>query len=146
MAPDSSEVRLARLDEVLKGALNRLETMSEAYAPTNRQVIENALRIAELQKDLAEMLTDRSRLIERGEAWSRKIEQEVLACATASGQLEARLRQETAARDEKDAQAEIARLKKVEDDRKARQLAWALAIFGALASLLLFYLGTVVGG
>lgn len=139
MVPDSSEVRLARLDEVLKGALNRLETMAEAYAPTNKQVIENALRIAELQKDLAEMQTDRARLIERGEVWSRKIEQEVLACASASGQLEARLRQEAAERDAKE-------LQKIKDDARNRRLQWALALFAAGFSGLLFYLGTVFGG
>lgn len=113
--------------------------MAEAYAPTNKQVIENALRIAELQKDLAEMQTDRARLIERGEVWSRKIEQEVLACASASGQLEARLRQEAAERDAKE-------LQKIKDDARNRRLQWALALFAAGFSGLLFYLGTVFGG
>ena len=65
--PDSPEVRIARLDESLKNLLNRLEAISEAYAPTNKTVIENALKIAEMTADILDVRQEISRQVAKRE-------------------------------------------------------------------------------
>jgi chromosome segregation ATPase len=133
VSPDSTEVRLARLDEVLKNAVNRLETMTEAYAPTNRQVIENGLRIADLREDMVEIRTAVERFEERGEERVRQLESEVLACAKATGDLETRLRLEAEEREERE---------RIERRIRTR---WIVGMVVAFATTIAaVYLGTVL--
>lgn len=133
MAPDTAEARLARLDEALKNAVNRLEAMSEAYAPTNRQVIENGLRIAEMREDMIEMRTATARVGERSEDMIRKLEGEMLVCATGIGELEKRLRQEQADREAKE-----------RNDRTLRNR-WVIGILAAgFFAVFCVWLGTVL--
>ena len=161
--PDSADVRLARLDEALKNAMNRLEAMSEAYAPTNKQVIENALRISELQQDLRETRTEMVKQVERRESKLREMESQILTVGHGVSDLERRWEKQRAAFDRSienlDVKWERERVaqerrdretlqvleQKARDDRRTRNrwiIGLAAALLTALASV---YMGTVLG-
>ena len=131
--PEGLEIVVARLETNFANLLNRYETMAEAYAPTNRQVIENGLKIAEIREDMLEL---RAGLRERDEKFAelgRRLEQEMLACATANGELEKRIRKEHQDREAQE-----------ENDRKVRNR-WAVGIIaGGFISAFCVYLGSVL--
>lgn len=132
--PDSPEVRIARLDEVLKSALNRLDTISEAYAPTNKTVIENALKISDLQADLLEIRAEIVKQVERRERDVDDLERQVLACATGVGDLERRIEK-----------ARTTQEQKVREERTIR-IRWIVGIVVSFVLVVLgAYLGTVFG-
>ncbi len=133
--PDSPEVRIARLDESLKHLLNRLEAMSDAYAPTNKTVIENALKIAEIREDITEIRQEITRQVQRRERDFEDLEKQVLACGHGVGDLEKRWR------DARDVAEEQAR-----KDRRDRNR-WIVGIGVSFVIVVLSaYLGSVFGG
>jgi len=162
--PDSPEVRIARLDESLKNLLNRLEAISEAYAPTNKTVIENALKIAEMTADILDVRQEISRQVAKREHELRDIENKVLAVGAGVSDLERRFEKQTAAFerniDKLDRKWETERVAQAERDRETRQaldqkarddrrqrnrwiIGLSVAFITAMASV---YLGTVLGG
>ena len=162
--PDSPEVRIARLDESLKNLLNRLEAISEAYAPTNKTVIENALKIAEMTADILDVRQEISRQVAKREHELRDIENKVLAVGAGVSDLERRFEKQTAAFerniDKLDRKWETERVAQAERDRETRQaldqkarddrrqrnrwiVGLSVAFITAMASV---YLGTVLGG
>lgn len=162
--PDSPEVRIARLDESLKNLLNRLEAISEAYAPTNKTVIENALKIAEMTADILELRQEIGRQVAKREHELRDIENKVLAVGAGVSDLERRFEKQTAALerniDKLDRKWETERVAQAERDRETRQaleqkarddrrqrnrwiIGLSVAFLTAMASV---YLGTVLGG
>jgi len=162
--PDSPEVRIARLDESLKNLLNRLEAISEAYAPTNKTVIENALKIAEMTADILDLRQEISRQVAKREHELRDIENKVLAVGAGVSDLERRFEKQTAALerniDKLDRKWETERVAQAERDRETRQaleqkarddrrqrnrwiIGLSVAFLTAMASV---YLGTVLGG
>lgn len=132
--PDSPEVRIARLDESLKNLLNRFEAISEAYAPTNRTVIENALRISELDKDISDLRGEMGRQIDRREKIVEQIEKQLLACATGVGELERRWEKQQREAEHKEQEDRVARNRWI--------IGLAVAIFCVVLSV---YLGTILG-
>lgn len=149
---DSPEVRIARLDEALKNFQNRVEAMSEAYAPTNRQVIENALKLSELEKDVTALQLEIPRQVERRETDFRQLESRVLSVAHDLGALERRWEKQRIAQENRE------RREKEQADREAEELRRQRAkerrdrfwlIVGFLVSLFIailsVYLGTVLG-
>ena len=162
--PDSPEVRIARLDESLKNLLNRLEAISEAYAPTNKTVIENALKIAEMTADILDVRQEISQQVAKREHELRDIENKVLAVGAGVSDLERRFEKQTAAFerniDKLDRKWETERVAQAERDRETRQaldqkarddrrqrnrwiIGLSVAFITAMASV---YLGTVLGG
>jgi len=162
--PDSPEVRIARLDESLKNLLNRLEAISEAYAPTNKTVIENALKIAEMTADILDLRQEIGRQVAKREHELRDIENKVLAVGAGVSDLERRFEKQTAALerniDKLDRKWETERVAQAERDRETRQaleqkarddrrqrnrwiIGLSVAFLTAMASV---YLGTVLGG
>ena len=162
--PDSPEVRIARLDESLKNLLNRLEAISEAYAPTNKTVIENALKIAEMTADILDLRQEIGRQVAKREHELRDIENKVLAVGAGVSDLERRFEKQTAALerniDKLDRKWETERVAQAERDRKTREaleqkarddrrqrnrwiIGLSVAFLTAMASV---YLGTVLGG
>jgi len=162
--PDSPEVRIARLDESLKNLLNRLEAISEAYAPTNKTVIENALKIAEMTADILDLRQEIGRQVAKREHELRDIENKVLAVGAGVSDLERRFEKQTAALerniDKLDRKWETERVAQAERDRETRQaleqkarddrrqrnrwiIGLSVAFITAMASV---YLGTVLGG
>ena len=162
--PDSPEVRIARLDESLKNLLNRLEAISEAYAPTNKTVIENALKIAEMTADILDLRQEIGRQVAKREHEIRDIENKVLAVGAGVSDLERRFEKQTAALerniDKLDRKWETERVAQAERDRETRQaleqkarddrrqrnrwiIGLSVAFITAMASV---YLGTVLGG
>lgn len=162
--PDSPEVRIARLDESLKNLLNRLEAISEAYAPTNKTVIENALKIADITSDILEIRGEIVKQVERRETEIHELERQVLAVSHAVGDLERRWEKQRAAFDrslenldrkwerervaqaERDRETRQALEQKARDDRRQRNrwiIGLSVAFLTAMASV---YLGTVLGG
>ena len=162
--PDSPEVRIARLDESLKNLLNRLEAISEAYAPTNKTVIENALKIAEMTADILELRQEIGRQVAKREHELRDIENKVLAVGAGVSDLERRFEKQTAALerniDKLDRKWETERVAQAERDRETRQALeqkarddrrqrnrWIIGLFVAfLTAMASVYLGTVLGG
>ena len=161
---DSPEVRIARLDESLKNLLNRLEAISEAYAPTNKTVIENALKIAEMTADILDLRQEIGRQVAKREHELRDIENKVLAVGAGVSDLERRFEKQTAALerniDKLDRKWETERVAQAERDRETRQaleqkarddrrqrnrwiIGLSVAFLTAMASV---YLGTVLGG
>jgi chromosome segregation ATPase len=160
--PDSPEVRIARLDESLKNLLNRLEAISEAYAPTNKTVIENALKIAEMTADILDLRQEIGRQVAKREHELRDIENKVLAVGAGVSDLERRFEKQTAALerniDKLDRKWETERVAQAERDRETRQaleqkerddrrqrnrwiIGLSVAFLTAMASV---YLGTVL--
>lgn len=151
--PDSPEVRLARLDEALKNFQNRVETIAEAYAPTNKQVIETALKVAEVEKDVGDLQREIARQVERRETELHELERQILAVSHSLGELERRWEKQRIA----DERREQQRKERADRDQAAlvtqrakerRDRFWL--IVGFLVSLsiaiLSVYLGTVLGG
>ena len=162
--PDSPETRLARLDENLKNLANRLGAISEAYAPTNKTVIENALKISELTADLVEIRREIDRQVQRREDELRDIENKVIAIGSGIGELERKFEKQYAAFErsldrldrkweqeradaaERHRQTRLAAEEKARDDRRQRNR-WAIGIAAAfLTAVASVYLGTVLGG
>jgi len=144
--PDSPEVRIARLDEALKGLVNRLEAISDAYAPTNKTVIENALKIAELEKDLAELRHDFIKAVEKREELFRNFENKVLSCADGVGSLERRVEKQRIADENRQRRIREALEQKAKDDRRQRNR-WIIGLTAAfITAMASVYLGTVLGG
>lgn len=100
MSPDTSETRIARLDERIAGLVNRLEAISDAIAPTTRGVIETGLKLAEVEKDLGELRRQFDAQMERRAELIRDLEGRILACASGVGDLETRWRKELEAQKE----------------------------------------------
>ena len=162
--PDSPEVRIARLDESLKNLLNRLEAISEAYAPTNKTVIENALKIAEMTADILDVRQEISRQVAKREHELRDIENKVLAVGAGVSDLERRFEKQTAAFerniDKLDRKWETERVAQAERDRETRQALdqkarddrrqrnrWIIGLTAAfITAMASVYLGTVLGG
>jgi len=143
---DSPEVRIARLDESLKNLLNRLEAISDAYAPTNRTVIENALKIAEIQKDLDDLKVQFVRQLEKREELFRAVESQVLSCANGVGGLERKWEKQRLATENRERRAREAAEQKAADDRRTRNR-WIVGIVAAFVTAMAsVYLGTVLGG
>ena len=143
--PDSPEARIARLDESLKNLLNRLEAISEAYAPTNRTVIENALKIAELQKDLDDLERQFVKQIERREELIRGLENQLLACSHSVSDLEKRWEKHRIAQENRERRARELAEQKARDDRITRNR-WIIGIVAAFVTAVVsVYLGTVLG-
>jgi len=153
-----------RLDESLKNLLNRLEAISEAYAPTNKTVIENALKIAEMTADILDLRQEIGRQVAKREHELRDIENKVLAVGAGVSDLERRFEKQTAALerniDKLDRKWETERVAQAERDRETRQaleqkarddrrqrnrwiIGLSVAFLTAMASV---YLGTVLGG
>lgn len=132
--PDSPETRIARLDERLSGLYNRLEAISEAYAPTNRTVIETALSLKEVEKDLEELKHEFAGQITRRSEIVRDLETKLLACAQGVGELEARWRKEQEAQEER-----------IRQERQTRNR-WIIGLVaGFICAFGGVYLGSVLG-
>jgi len=133
--PDSPEVRIARLDESLKNLINRLEDISDAYAPTNKTVIENALKISEIQQDITEIRHEITKQVDRREQELDQLEKQVLACAGGVGDLESRWRREREA-------AEQLAMKERRDRNR-----WIIGVGVSVFLVILgAYLGSIFGG
>ena len=162
--PDSPETRLARLDENLKNLANRLGAISEAYAPTNKTVIENALKISELTADIVELRREIDRQVQRREDEFRDIENRVMAVGSAIGELERKFEKQYAAFEraidkldrkweqeradaaERHRQTKLAAEQKALEERRQRNR-WAIGLAAAfLTAVASVYLGTVLGG
>ena len=142
---DSPEVRLARLDEALKNAQNRLETMSEAYAPTNKQVIENALQISEIKSDITEIRTEITKQVERREGEIRALENQALAIKHEIDQLDRKWEQQRVAQENRERRRHEQAEKQARDERIARNR-WIVGIaVSILLVVLSVWLGTVFG-
>ena len=163
MSPDTAEVRLARLDEALKNYTNRLEAMSEGDAPTNRQVIENALQLSELKQDLKELSDEVVKQVERRERELHEIETKVLTLGHSIGEMERRWEKQRAAFDrslealdlkwerervaqeKRDRETREALERKAIEDRRTRNR-WIIGIICAfLTAFGAVYFGTVLG-
>ena len=132
--PDSPETRIARLDERIAGLQNRLEAISEAVAPTTRGVIETGLKLAETEKDLADLRRQFDAAVDKRTELLRDIETKILACAEGVGDLEHRWRKEIEAA--------------AEERRKERQTRnrWIVGLVcGFLCAFGGVYLGSVLG-
>ncbi len=141
MSPDSAEARLARLDESLKHLLNRLDAISEAYAPTNRTVIENALKIADVQTDIGEIRAEIVKQVERREKDLDDLEKQVLACGHGVGELERRWEKARIAQENRERRAKEAAEERARKERRDRNR-W---IIGIAVSVLLVVLGAYLG-
>lgn len=134
VSPDTPETRIARLDERVASLHNRLEAISEAYAPTNRLIIETARGLTEVEKDLAELKHEFSDQIERRREIVRDLETKLLTCASGVGDLEKRWRQE------QEAQAE-----RIRQERQTRNR-WIIGLAaGFLCAFGGVWLGSVLG-
>lgn len=142
--PNSLEVRFARLETRVEDLLNRHEAIVEAYAPTNRQVIENGLRIAEIREDLIDFRQIIKERDQRVSALEQKLEKEILACSAGVGDLESRLRKERDDREKAEKLERERREEKERDDRRTRNR-WAIGIIaGGFISAFCVYLGSVL--
>ena len=109
MSPDTTESRLARLDERLAGLFNRLEAISEAYAPTNRLIIETARGLSEVEKDLEELKHAFNSQMDKRAEIVRDLESRILMCAQGVGDLEGRWRREREEQEERIRQERLTR-------------------------------------
>ena len=161
---DSPEVRIARLDEALKSLLNRLEAISDAYAPTNKTVIENALKISEMTADILEVRQEISRQVAKREHELRDMENKILAIGHGVSDLERRSEkhhaaferslekldrkweQERIAQADRDRETKKALEQKAAEDRRQRNR-WIIGLSAAfITAMASVYLGTVLGG
>lgn len=134
MSPDTPETRIARLDERVTGLLNRLEAISEAYAPTNRLIIETARGLSEVEKDLEELKHAFNSQMDKRAEIVRDLESRILTCAQGVGDLEGRWRREREEQEERIRQERLTRNR------------WIVGLVcGFLCAFGGVYLGSVLG-